>query len=230
MRVVASGSELSDMQRCILSSALEWIPCRLQTQLESFQVGFSFKCILSLFRVERCSLALTLSLRYWKPAAERLPEVCVCQDHPLPPIKPHSLFKESIINNKRYFTGACLSCSLSLPHVLFGSFIPLSFTPSPFRIVYASLHPAFSPHAGFSQVTLLHSRRGQWYDRIVLDTQSSRKIPTPALMMLQGNSAPSTSVTWSAQACVLRAGALEQYTALMVQCSTKQHYHARRNS
>ncbi len=29
--------------------------------------------------------------------------------------------------------------SLSLRHVLFGSFIPLSFTPSPFRIVYASL-------------------------------------------------------------------------------------------
>lgn len=146
MWVVASGSgttvwKPSDMERCVLSNTLDWIPCRLQTQLESFQVGFNFKCILSLSlsRVECWSLALTLSLRYWKPAAERLPEVCVCQDHPLPPIKPHSLYKESIINNKRYFTGACLLCALSLSLVLFGSFIPLSFTSSPFRIVYASL-------------------------------------------------------------------------------------------
>lgn len=174
------------------------VPGRFQFQMHSLS--------LSLSRVERCSLALTLSLRYWKPAAERLPEVCVCQDHPLPPIKPHSLFKESIINNKRYFTGACLSCTLSLSPscpfwVLYPSFFHSVTIPNRLCIP-PSLHPAFSPHAGFSQVTLLHSRRGQWYDCIVLDTQSSRKIPTLALMMLQGNSVPSTSVTWSAQACV----------------------------
>lgn len=91
--------------------------------------------------------------------------VCVCQDHPLPPIKPHSLFKESIINNKRYFTGACLSCTLSLsPSCPFWVLYPSFFHPVtvPIRLcIPPSLHPAFSPHAGFSQVTLLHSRRGQ---------------------------------------------------------------------
>lgn len=144
MQVVASGSgttvwELSDMQRSILSSTLEWIPCRLQTQLESFQVGFNFKCILP--RVERCSLALTLSLRYWKPAAERLPKVCVCAR-----ITPYHQLNRTVFSKNQLLITRGTSqgpashvLSLSLRHVLFGSFIPLSFTPSPFRFVYASL-------------------------------------------------------------------------------------------